>query len=175
MLLYTIRQAIAFLHQHSQYQADAVHFAIALEYYGLLRIPSRPKHNDVDLRKSKVARASALQQPFADLLTRAHAVVAEQDASGYDAPAINFARLIHRYTRSFAQTDTEEALNYLYLICLNADLPGAVGKEQVELCHGYIRELVMETRKYSQLLGDVRNDGTKIVSLVLLCTRAAPD
>lgn len=72
--------------------------------------------------------------------------------------------MIHRYTRSFAQTDTEEALNYLYLICLNADLPGNLGKDQISLCHDFVRELVMDTRKYSQLLGDVRNDGTKIVS-----------
>lgn len=93
-------------------------------------------------------------------------VVADQDASNYDAPRLNFARLIHRYTRAFAHTDTEEALNYLYLICLNADVSGTIGKEQVALCHDYVRELVMDTRKYSQLLGDVRNDGTKIVSPV---------
>jgi nuclear pore complex protein Nup93 len=34
----------------------------------------------------------------------------------------------------------------------------------VALAHQYVRELVMETRQYSQLLGDVRNDGTKVVS-----------
>lgn len=102
------------------------------------------------------------------LLSNATTVVLEQDASGYDAPAINFARMIYRYTRSFAQTDTEEALNYVYLICLNADLSGNIGKDQVSLCHDFIRELVMDTRKYSQLLGDVRNDGTKIVSGILV-------
>lgn len=44
-------QAIAFLHQTSQYQADAVHFAITLTYYGLMRIPSRAMTSDVDLRE----------------------------------------------------------------------------------------------------------------------------
>lgn len=95
-------------------------------------------------------------------LTSSFAIVtvdSDPSGAGYDLPRLNFARLIHRYTRSFAQTDTSEALNYLYLVCLNAD----VAKDQVQLCHDYIRELVMETRKYSTLLGDIRNDGTKIV------------
>ncbi|KAM0790861.1 hypothetical protein ACM66B_004702 [Microbotryomycetes sp. NB124-2] len=131
-------RAVAFLYLHSQYQTDAVHFAIAMAYYGLLRIPGKQKSSDVDL------------------------LVADQDASGYEAPRLNFARLVQRYTRAFAHTDTEEAMNYLYLICLNADVADPIGKEQVSLCHDYVRELVMDTRKYSQLLGDVRNDGTKI-------------
>ncbi|GAA6011273.1 hypothetical protein JCM11491_006780 [Sporobolomyces phaffii] len=127
--------AIAFLQQHSQYQADAVHFAIALEYYGLLRVPPRSKVADVELLVD------------ADTAT----------------PSLSFSRLIHRYTRSFVHTDALEALQYLYLICLNADLePSERGKEQVELCHEFVRELVMDTRQYSTLLGDVRNDGTKI-------------
>ncbi|GAA5959783.1 hypothetical protein JCM3765_000101 [Sporobolomyces pararoseus] len=126
--------AIAFLQQHSQYQADAVHFAIALEYYGLLRVPPRSKIADVELLV---------------------------DAST-STPSLSFSRLIHRYTRSFVHTDALEALQYLYLICLNADLPGERGKEQVELAHEFVRELVMDTRQYSTLLGDVRNDGTKI-------------
>ncbi|ORY89113.1 NIC-domain-containing protein [Leucosporidium creatinivorum] len=127
-------RAIAFLYQHSQYQADAVHFAIALAYYGLLRIPARSKTAEVDL------------------------LVVEADPSGYDLTRLNFARLLHRYTRTFVLTDTEEALNYLYLVCLNAD----VSQDQVQLCHDYVRELVMDTRKYSMLLGDIRNDGIKI-------------
>ncbi|GAA5876807.1 hypothetical protein JCM16303_006291 [Sporobolomyces ruberrimus] len=126
--------AIAFLQQHSQYQADAVHFAIALEYYGLLRVPPRSKAADVEL--------------LVDGST--------------PTPSISFSRLIHRYTRSFVHTDALEALQYLYLVCLNADLPGDRGKEQVELAHEFVRELVMETRQYSTLLGDVRNDGTKL-------------
>ena len=48
----TSTQAIAFLLQHSQYQADAVHFAIALAYYGLLRVPARGHAADVEFRES---------------------------------------------------------------------------------------------------------------------------
>lgn len=157
-------QAIAFLQQHSQYQADAVHFAIALEYYGLLRVPPRSKIADVELRESISPNAFVPWASFELQLTDS-LLIAVVDAAGA-TPSLSFSRLIHRYTRSFVHTDALEALQYLYLICLNADLPGDRGKEQVELAHQFVRELVMETRQYSTLLGDVRNDGTKIVGPV---------
>ncbi|GAA5859368.1 hypothetical protein JCM1840_004583 [Sporobolomyces johnsonii] len=127
-------RAIGYLQQHSAYQADAVHFAIALAYYGLLRVPPQ----------SKMAAVELLVDPTSP------------------TPSLNFARLIHRYTRAFVHSDAVEALQYLYLVCLNADLPPPRGEEQVSLAHEYVRELVMETRQYSALLGDVRNDGTKV-------------
>lgn len=151
-------QAVAFLHQHSQFQADAVHFAVALSYYGLLRVPAGPKTSDVELRASLPSAPLLVAH-----LTPFTAVVIDQDGAGHDITHLNFSRLLHRYTRAFVQSDAQEALHYLYLICLNADLPAPAGPEQVALCHDYIRELVMETRKYAELLGDVRNDGTKIV------------
>lgn len=86
-----------------------------------------------------------------------------QDGAGDEIAYLNFSRLLYRYTRPFVQTDAPEAVHYLYLICLNADLDHPIGSEQVSICHDYIRELVMETRKYGELLGDIRQDGTKIV------------
>jgi nuclear pore complex protein Nup93 len=84
------------------------------------------------------------------------------DADGETAH-LNFSQLLYRYTRPLVQADIEVALQYLYLVCLNADLPGTLGKEQVALCHDYIRETVMETRKYAELLGDLHADGTRTV------------
>lgn len=93
-------------------------------------------------------------------------VVIEFDDPKQEIAQVNFARLLHRYTRSFVQSDPQEALHYIYLVCLNADLPAPLGQDQIDLCHNYVRELVMDTRKYAELLGDVRNDGTKIVRFV---------
>lgn len=70
--------------------------------------------------------------------------------------------MIYRYYRPFAHSDPVEALQYIYLLCLNADAPSPTGEQQVARCHDYIRELVTETRAYSELLGDVRHDGTKV-------------
>lgn len=70
------------------------------------------------------------------------------------------------YTRDFRSGNVEAAVDYLTLICLNGDLPGALGKAQADLCHEALRELVLETREFAQLLGDIRSDGTRVKGLV---------
>jgi nuclear pore complex protein Nup93 len=49
---------------------------------------------------------------------------------------------------------------------LNADLPGEAGKQQASLCHEALRELVLETREFSTLLGDLRLNGNKVEGLI---------
>ena len=66
------------------------------------------------------------------------------------------------YTRDFRAANAEAAVDYLTLICLNADLPGAMGRSQTALCHEALRELVLETREFAQLLGDIQGDGTRL-------------
>lgn len=77
-------------------------------------------------------------------------------------PQINFAYLITQYTREFRTGYVEAAIDYFTLICLNADLPGALGKSQASVCHEALREFILETRDFAKLLGDVRADGTRI-------------
>lgn len=79
-----------------------------------------------------------------------------------ELPQISFGRMIGFYTRDFRAGNAEAAVDYLTLICLNAGLPGALGKSQASLCHEALRELVLETREFAQLLGDVRADGTRL-------------
>ncbi|MBW0496005.1 hypothetical protein O181_035720 [Austropuccinia psidii MF-1] len=136
-------KAILFLQQKPHYQIDAVHFAIALSYYGLLRISD--------------SSASVEGQPSSP----------KGKSHSANLPSVNFARLIYRYTRLFAKTAPEVALQYLYLICLNADAqPPNLGQNQVTLCHTYIGDLAVETAFHEELLGDVRNDGTRIPGLI---------
>ena len=66
------------------------------------------------------------------------------------------------YTRDFRAGNVEAAVDYLTLMCLNANLPGEMGKSQASLCHEALRELVLETREFAQLLGDIRSDGTRL-------------
>lgn len=66
------------------------------------------------------------------------------------------------YTRDFRSANVVAAVDYLTLMCLNADLPGTLGTSQTSLCHEALRELVLETREFAQLLGDIRSDGTRI-------------
>ncbi|KAJ6789385.1 hypothetical protein PWT90_00938 [Aphanocladium album] len=127
--------AIGYLYPFSY--VDAVHFGIALEYYGLLR-PSDPMSAPNDLRSH----------------------------SSKNLPQINFGRMIGYYTRDFRAADVVSAVDYLTLICLNQDLGGEAGRRQSNLCHEALRELVLETREFSKLIGDIRPDGQRIRGII---------
>lgn len=149
---------MAFLYGNSTYQVDAIHFGIALAYYGLIRVPDQANTSDIDMCKYPSVLGSLAQTDASSPTV----TVAWDEMQPYEKAFINFARMLYRYYRSFASSDPGEALQYIYLVCLNANAPEPVGSAQVKKCHNYIRELVMETRAYAQLLGDVRNDGTKV-------------
>ncbi|KAI0013303.1 NIC-domain-containing protein [Xylariaceae sp. FL0662B] len=128
-------QAIAYLYAFSY--VDAIHFAIALAYYGLLR-PSDPWTTQDSLLSHD---------------TRSR-------------PQLSFGRMLGYYTRDFRAADVASAVDYLTLIHLNADLGGEAGRQQAELCHMALRELVLETREFSKLIGDIRPDGHRIAGLI---------
>ncbi|KAM0689180.1 hypothetical protein Q7P36_011257 [Cladosporium allicinum] len=111
---------------------SAVHFAIALDYYGLVRVSDISSSDDL-------LSYTTRQQP-----------------------QIAFGSMTGLYTRDFRTADPAAAVDYLSLICLNADLEGALGKAQRELCHQALTELVLETREFAALLGDIRADGQRI-------------
>lgn len=83
-----------------------------------------------------------------------------------DVPQINFGYLITQYTREFRTGYVEAAIDYFALICLNADLPGQLGKNQSAVCHEALREFILETRDFAKLLGDIRADGTRIKGVI---------
>lgn len=120
--------AINFLYQHNY--VSAVHFAIALDYYGLLRV------SDWRTAGNEILTYTTKQQP-----------------------QLNFGRIIGYYTGDFRTARADAAAEYLILLCLNADLPGEAGKQQADLCYEALRELVLETREFSTLLGDVKLSG----------------
>lgn len=138
-------RAVAFLYTRPQHQTDAVHFAIALTYYGLLRCPSpQESHSTIG----------------ADILSM------RPDAIGLrQIPALNFARIITRHIRLFSTSDAKSALEYIYLICLNvADdaVPIDTQSDQRTKCYEAVRDLVCQTRMYAELVGDVRVDGARV-------------
>ena len=75
---------------------------------------------------------------------------------------IAFGHMIGFYTRDFRAANPTAAADYITLICLNGDIEGEQGKRQTQLCHEALRELVLETREFAQLLGDIRSDGQRI-------------
>lgn len=117
--------------------AAALHFAIGLGYYGLLNV-SDPITSEGRLLTTSVT----------------------------DRPQINFAQMIGWYTRDFRAANVTAAVDYLTLICLNGDLPGSIGSQQVLACHESLRGLVLESREFAKLLGDMRLDGQRITGAI---------
>ncbi|RPD59374.1 nucleoporin-interacting protein NIC96 [Lentinus tigrinus ALCF2SS1-7] len=129
-------RAVAALWDHHETEVEAVHLAIALAYHGLLRVPSRAETSDVTpLTLSPVS-----------------------------PPALSLSTLIWRYVRQFVRMDAREALQYVYCVCLGADQPGGVGKEQVENAWELVRRIIVLSNTgaaWEELVGGFRPDGTR--------------
>jgi nuclear pore complex protein Nup93 len=70
--------------------------------------------------------------------------------------------MIGYYTSDFRAAKPETAADYLYLLNLNSDLPGDAGIQQAKICWEALRELLLETREFAALLGDLREDGNRV-------------
>lgn len=77
-----------------------------------------------------------------------------------DETQINFAKIIGNYTKSFKFSDPRIAVEYLILIALIDK------KELVELAYEALRELVLETKEFTILLGKINSDGTRISGII---------
>ncbi|KAJ9092511.1 hypothetical protein QFC19_008725 [Naganishia cerealis] len=129
--------AIQFLYEKARLEIDAVHFAIGLAYYGLLRVPSKELQSETG-------------------------ILTNVEEEHY----FNFARLIQRYVRNFAKSDPTTALQYIYLIGLNGDLAAPLGEEQLQVCWDTIGQLVIETKGYSLVLDQRTVEGQVAPSII---------
>ncbi|KAG4444281.1 hypothetical protein IFR05_000256 [Cadophora sp. M221] len=128
-------EAVSYLYKYSY--VDGAHLAIALDFYGLLRVSDPTNGNH-------------------DLLSR----------TTTNLPQISFARMVGLYTRDFRAANVSAAVDYLVLICLNKDLRGQAGANYTMTCHESLRELALESREFALLLGDMRSDGRRINGLI---------
>ena len=101
-------------------ETDAVHLAIGLAYFGLLRCSSYSNNNILTIYDNN-----------------------------YE---INYSRLLGAYTTSFKISDPKVACQYLVLIALGQ---GGKLKEAVSVCHDALRELLLITREFGILIGEV--------------------
>nr|ODN86462.1 nuclear pore complex protein Nup93 [Cryptococcus depauperatus CBS 7841] len=139
LLLFTAQfeKAVAYLYAKPHMRTDAVHFAIALAYYGLLRVPSR----------TEVTELLSISEPNG-------------------VASLHFSRLIKQYVAPFHELEPETALRYAYLVMLNSDAPPPVGPKQRQLSLDLVRDIVLSSRAWSKLLGSVRVDGSKEMGVV---------
>ncbi|KAF9162413.1 hypothetical protein DFQ26_003567 [Actinomortierella ambigua] len=133
-------RAIHYLSTFRPYIVEAVHMAIALTYYGLLRIPAVHRVSD----PNAFSTTKSAEDPSREI--------------GH----FNFAQLMHYVARMLADRYPTEALTYLYQICLNTDLAEArTNEEQTQLCHSYIQDLILHAKDHATLLGTTTKGGIK--------------
>ena len=141
-------QAVEYLHTFNP--VSAVHFAISLAYYGLLRV------SDFTVAGNELCELNDVR---AHIKTNQYTVT----YSTTQQPLLNFVPLIAYYTGAFRAALPVAAVNYLSLICINSDLkPASLGTVHTNACHECLRELCLETREFAKLLGDIKTDGERI-------------
>lgn len=115
-------------------ECDAVHLAIGLCYYGLLKVSSLNNKDELIFINS---------------------------SNEYE---INFSRLLGSYTRFFKISDPMVACQYLILIAMSK---GGDSKEEISKCHEALRELILISREFNMLLGELnQNNGNKIPGIL---------
>ncbi|KAG8989623.1 hypothetical protein FRB90_002154 [Tulasnella sp. 427] len=140
-------KSIAALYEHPELQVEAIHLAICLAYYGLLRVPARQEMTDVD--------------------------ILIQSAKG--GTSLNFALVINRYIRQFQKTDPKEAVQYAFCVGLAADritsttsdYDATVIRDQLELTREIVRRVIVNCQgKWEELIGGMREDGTRFTGVL---------
>jgi nuclear pore complex protein Nup93 len=94
-------------------------------------------------------------------------IVTYTEFAGQDVALLNFPRIIKTYISSFVHQEPQSALQYAYLIALASDAPDGLGEKEKNMCLEMVRDVVLASRSWAKLLGSVRADGTKEVSLMI--------
>jgi len=189
-------RAVQYLYNIDEFRVEAVHFAVAMAYFGVLRVPETPMVVDNDLLSTRTIQtgpSSLDKEETSQALVPHHGGLRRLDSLApttptspmagvphrfslrgneglpggtYDIVSLNFARLMHNYTRFFYRSDTVEALQYIYLICLYGKITDSdergVADEYNAIAQRYVRDIVLDTRGFATLLGEVRPDGTRM-------------
>ncbi|KAI8922785.1 Nup93/Nic96-domain-containing protein [Entophlyctis helioformis] len=155
-------RAISELATEAAHSADALHFAIALAYYGVLRVPDNPR---------------GIPMSGANLIIRPTTL---STGVAYDVAYFHFAKAIVGFVRTWGQTDPLDTLHYIYLLTLcGAPLdsvaapssasasvrspPTAVlaGRDYARFSHELVCEFVLSVHgRFPEMLGQVRADGS---------------
>ncbi|KAJ3055921.1 hypothetical protein HK097_008730 [Rhizophlyctis rosea] len=160
-------QAVADLFQSDAYAVDAAHFAIALAYLGILRVPDASETHSGEISISVGRSTLSSGEP-------------------YDYRAFNLAHPLQDLVSSLKSTDSVTALHYTYIFGLlssqtSATAPDDDVREQYpQLAHHLIRDVISAAENTDALIGSVGADGTnttgeveKFRKLVHLPTREA--
>ncbi|KAJ3219762.1 hypothetical protein HDU67_009574 [Dinochytrium kinnereticum] len=146
-------RAIAHIISHEVFTVEAIHFAIAVAYYGALRVPDSPHMIDIgyELLSIRAAEMTSL--------------------GSIEIAYFQFERMLHQYARQFFQTDPVDALHYLTLIsifgrdypsgsasAMNRSEGGASGRAYIEATQAHVRELLLDSGIPEKLIGESKSN-----------------
>lgn len=114
--------AIQYAYDHLS-EIDSVHLAIALNYYGLLRVTKSFNKDEL--------------------------IYLNPTCNKYE---LNFLRLLGSFTRSFRISDPKVACQYLVLIAISK---GGDCQEELSKCREALKELLLTSREFNLLLGEI--------------------
>ncbi|KAJ2238018.1 nuclear pore complex subunit [Coemansia sp. RSA 485] len=129
--------AVDYLLQVDRFQIEAVHLAVLLVHFGLLRTTA----------------SSAAGQPS---LSASNGYLSVSDAANQQ-PTLDFSRVITQYAYALPDSSADDAINYLLLLTLGT---GDVAEKRV-VCELAIVRVLYERREYAHFLGDINPDGTR--------------
>ncbi|KAJ3148784.1 hypothetical protein HDU86_007339 [Geranomyces michiganensis] len=151
--------AVSELLKQDAFAVDAIHFALAMAHYGVLRVPDSP----YDVHD-------------AQLLINGEQLTSI--SASYQLRTFNFAQLISTCVQQMAKDDPSGALQYiLFLGILGAPLSkedatravirddiisSSGGRKYTTFAHKLIQELVLRSGEFEALVGEVRPNGARV-------------
>jgi nuclear pore complex protein Nup93 len=152
MLCGEFEKAVNELANEPFFAVDAVHFAVAMAYFGVLHVPINPK-----------------EIPMSNSLLSCTKV--EKSNPEYEVYSFHFARMVAQLVKEWVNTDPVEVMHYAYLMGLfGKPLDGTIpqtasktewehGREYTRYVLGLIKDVLSQTGKTAELMGQMRADG----------------
>ncbi|KAI8915588.1 Nup93/Nic96-domain-containing protein [Gorgonomyces haynaldii] len=133
--------AVGELYKDPYFSLDAVHFAIALSYYGVLRVPQTPR-----------------------TIASVQSLVSSEQVGTHKVHYFHYTRMITKFIQPWAQSEVIHVLPYIYTIGIyGAPLSEASDRQQqreyTQFVYGFLRDILKTCTDYSLVLGSVRADG----------------
>ncbi|KAL4205897.1 hypothetical protein CU097_012532 [Rhizopus azygosporus] len=127
LLLLTLQfeKAIDFIYTGNKLWLEATHFATALAYHGLLRVPSASQAK-----------------------TDRNMLIIDQDG----LTLFNFPRLVYQYIQIHLSTRPIETLQYLYLLSLYSTKQGYHNDEIITLAKSYLCKVIVKSQNHKEFI-----------------------
>jgi nuclear pore complex protein Nup93 len=152
MICGEFEKAVNELSNEPFFAIDAVHFAVAMAYFGVMNVPENPK-----------------EIPISNTLLSCRKI--KQGNHEYEVYAFHFARMVAHLVKEWVRSDPAEMMHYVFLLGLfGKPLDGTIpenvpksewehGREYTRFVLSLIKDVLTQSGKTTELMGHLRSDG----------------